>query len=425
MPSVKVSNNAYGTLLSSISSASTSLTLQSGEGSRFPSVTTASGDYFFISLINTSNQIEIAKVTNRVADTLTITRGQDGTTARTYIANDRVELRPVAALLNALPNRELLTADYQDSSVTAAKLATTGVVAGNYGGVGVNTSFTVNSKGQLTSATNNFGYTQKIQYDFTTRNGSQTWTKPSNAGKLVRVQVWGAGGSGAANASNSSGGGGGGGGYIEGWFSVNDLSATAAIVVGEGGALRNTDAAGEDGQNTTFNSGSISLTAYGGGGGGNITPGGPGGGGGGELSGGLNGGTTVTSGALGGDIGGGRGGGGSNVGSTATENNNGQTATTIYGGGGGGGCNGQNANTFCVGGKAVYGGGGGGSGYNGTATGSGAIGGKSLYGGDGGYGATNPNNAGDGVTPGGGGGGSELTGRSGAGGNGRVIITVW
>lgn len=420
MPSVKVSNNAYGTLLSGISAASTSLTLQSGEGSRFPSVTTASGDYFFISLINTSNQIEIAKVTNRVADTLTITRGQDGTTARAYIANDRVELRPVAALLNALPNRELLTADYQDSSVTPAKLATTGVVAGNYGGNGIDTAITVNSKGQLISVTNSFGHVQKNTFDFTVSDAIQTWTKPSNAGKLVRVQLWGAGGSGAANTSGTGGGGGGGGGYVEGWFSVSDLSSTASIVVGGGGSSRNTDLAGEDGGNTTFNSGSISLTAYGGGGGGNgSTP--AGGGGGGEFSKGQNA-AALTTGVLGGDIGGGI--GGTGVAGGAVLANNGGNALTIFGGGGGAGGATGNASTFGLGGKAIYGGGGGGAGYNGTVT-TGALGGTSLYGGDGGLGATGTSSAGNGATPGGGGGGSELTGISGAGGNGRVIVTVW
>lgn len=423
MPAVRVTNNAYGSLLTNISPTSTTITLQAGEGSRFPSVTLASGDFFFLSLINSLNEIEIIKVTNRVSDTLTVVRGQDGTTARNYLSNNcRIELRPVAALFNALPNRELLTADYQDNSVTAAKLATTGVVAGNYGGNGVDTAITVNSKGQLTSVTNSFGYVQKNTFDFTSSGATQTWTKPSNAGKLVRVQLWGAGGSGGANPSGLAGGGGGGGSYVEGWYSVSDLGTTASIVIGGGGASQNTDTAGEDGENSTFVSGSISLTAYGGGGGGTAGSGGAGGGGAGEFGKGTNGGNTSQTGAVGGVIGGGDGGTGNTV--SAVLANNGGNAKTIFGGGGGGGGTPGNSGTFCIGGKAIYGGGGGGGGYN-SSTIANPSGGASIYGGAGGAGATGTSNAANGSTPGGGGGGSELTGVSGAGGNGRVIVTVW
>lgn len=97
---IKVANNAYGTLNAGISNVDTTLVLNSGEGSRFP--TLSAGDYFYATLIDTSNNLEIVKVTARATDTMTIVRAQDGTTARAYSANDRFELRPIAALFNEL-----------------------------------------------------------------------------------------------------------------------------------------------------------------------------------------------------------------------------------------------------------------------------------------------------------------------------------
>lgn len=100
---IKVANNAYGTLNAGISNVATTLVLNSGEGARFP--TLSAGDYFYATLIDTSNNLEIVKVTARATDTLTIVRAQDGTTARAYSTNDRFELRPTAALFNEFADR--------------------------------------------------------------------------------------------------------------------------------------------------------------------------------------------------------------------------------------------------------------------------------------------------------------------------------
>lgn len=93
-----VKNNAYSTLLSSIASGATSLTIASGDGAKFPSI--SGGNFFYATLIDSSNQYEIVKVTARATDVFTILRGQDGTTARAYSSGDRIELRPTAALFN-------------------------------------------------------------------------------------------------------------------------------------------------------------------------------------------------------------------------------------------------------------------------------------------------------------------------------------
>ena len=91
---IKLSNNAFGTLAAGINSSATSITLTSGQGARFP--TLSAGDYFYATLIDTSNNLEIVKCTARSTDVLTVVRGQESTTARAYSAGDRIEIRITA-----------------------------------------------------------------------------------------------------------------------------------------------------------------------------------------------------------------------------------------------------------------------------------------------------------------------------------------
>jgi len=97
---VKFSNNASATLAASINTTVTTIVVSTGQGSLFPSL--GASDFFYATLVDASNNIEIVKVTARVSDTLTVVRGQDGTAGRSYTAGDRIELRPVAAALNAI-----------------------------------------------------------------------------------------------------------------------------------------------------------------------------------------------------------------------------------------------------------------------------------------------------------------------------------
>jgi hypothetical protein len=91
------SNNASATLASSISTSSTSITVSTGMGALFPTIT--AGTYFYATLTDSSNNLEIIKVTGRTSDSLTVVRAQEGTTARAYAAADKVELRITAAVL--------------------------------------------------------------------------------------------------------------------------------------------------------------------------------------------------------------------------------------------------------------------------------------------------------------------------------------
>jgi hypothetical protein len=106
-------NNAYSTLASGITDVATTATVAAGEGTRYPSPT--GGDFFYATLIDTSNNLEIIKCTARSTDTLTIVRAQESTTGRAYSAGDRIELRVTAAGLT-----ETVTA----SAASAAAAAT-------------------------------------------------------------------------------------------------------------------------------------------------------------------------------------------------------------------------------------------------------------------------------------------------------------
>lgn len=88
---IKLKNNAFSTLASSISASNTGIVVAAGEGARFP--TLASGDYFYATLESTGGTTEIVKVTARSGDTMTIARAQEGTSAQSFLAGSRIELR--------------------------------------------------------------------------------------------------------------------------------------------------------------------------------------------------------------------------------------------------------------------------------------------------------------------------------------------
>lgn len=248
-----------------------------------------------------------------------------------------------------------------------------------------------------------------------------TWYKPDfHPDSLVRVRVWGAGGSGARSATATNGGGGG-GAFVERSFKLSELGSTEIVLVGVGGGAKASNANGDAGGDSTFGSGGTLVTAYGGAGGRSTD----GGGGGGPLGAPTNstpgeprviydytidwnqpnstrslhgqGGVALASGA--------NSQGGTQVGKPG-----------IFHGGGGGRANSS-------GGNSVWGGAGGG----GNTTTASASGGTSINGGAGGASAINGADATAGSQPGGGGGGSEgvASGVSGAGGDGRVEVVVF
>lgn len=119
MPAATVTNNATGVLASNIASGATSLTLQTGQGARFPTITGT--NYFWGTLVDASNNIEIVKCTAHSAssDTFTITRAQQSTTAKAYVAGDRFEMR--------------VTREHFNEKVSKSGDTMTGALTNNFG----------------------------------------------------------------------------------------------------------------------------------------------------------------------------------------------------------------------------------------------------------------------------------------------------
>ena len=90
-------NNVTATLAAGISDTATTIVVSSGQGTRFPSLTT--GQYFYATLYDSSNNIEIIKVTARSSDSLTVVRGYDSSTAHSYLTGDNIAMRLNAGAL--------------------------------------------------------------------------------------------------------------------------------------------------------------------------------------------------------------------------------------------------------------------------------------------------------------------------------------
>jgi hypothetical protein len=91
---VKYSNNAYSTLSSAINTTATSISVASAAS--FP--TLSGGDYMYLTVVS-EHALEVVKVTNVSGTTLTVVRGQDGTSGTAAASGDRIELRITTVML--------------------------------------------------------------------------------------------------------------------------------------------------------------------------------------------------------------------------------------------------------------------------------------------------------------------------------------
>lgn len=107
---LKVANNAWSNLAAIVSNVATTLTVTTGQGARFPVL--GAGDYFYSTLADALNNVEVVQVTARAGDVMTIVRAQDGTVANSYAIADKFELRPTAALFNAKLDVAVATLTY-------------------------------------------------------------------------------------------------------------------------------------------------------------------------------------------------------------------------------------------------------------------------------------------------------------------------
>lgn len=102
MGQIRVANDAYGVLSVAAATTDTTLTLQSGQGARFPAIAAGSGDWFYATIINGVGSKEICQCTGITGDVLTVTRGVDGTTAQAFAAGNNVQVRWNAATISDL-----------------------------------------------------------------------------------------------------------------------------------------------------------------------------------------------------------------------------------------------------------------------------------------------------------------------------------
>lgn len=103
MARVLYANNCVSTLAKAITDKDTSLSVNVNE-SPWPEITSTSSDYFFVTLINPNNgDTEIIKVTrcNPVTGLMTIVRGQDGTSAKSFPLKTSVEMRITKSFFDA------------------------------------------------------------------------------------------------------------------------------------------------------------------------------------------------------------------------------------------------------------------------------------------------------------------------------------
>lgn len=112
------SNNASTVLASSINASATTLTVNTGAGSLFPSP--VSGTSFFkLTLVDaaTGQLTEIVHVTARTGDVMTIERAQEGTAARVWSAND------IAANMMTAGTLSYIMGNFQPLDATLTALA--------------------------------------------------------------------------------------------------------------------------------------------------------------------------------------------------------------------------------------------------------------------------------------------------------------
>lgn len=382
---IKFTNNATSTLASGINDSATSISVASGQGGLFPTLSGA--DVFYATISNTAGAVEIVQVTARSTDTLTVVRGQDSTTALSWLAGDKFELRATAAGLTAMAQTANNLSDLVSASTARTNLGVTAT------GSDTTYAYRANNLSDLASASTartNLGLatiaasgsasdlstgtvgTARLASgtasSSTYLRGDQTWATvtslPGTQGQVftssgtftiptgitaVKVTVVGGGGAGGyvSGGGNMACGGGGGGGaaikYLTGLTPGNTLTVTRGAAGGTSSVASGTQA--------------ISTVSATGGATGGILNGSNIGGAGGTGSGGdLN---------IGGQDGGS---------TTAADPGffGGTGGSSILGGGGRGGASVSGGQSGAAG--RAYGGGGGGARVDGTSGGAGAAG---------------------------------------------------
>lgn len=127
---IKFTNNAEGTLTAGVAAGdTTNMALTAGDSLLFPTIVAASGDFFYATLVDSSGNVEIVKVTEHQAGTnifQAFTRAQDDTAATAFAIGDKVQLRLPKIILEDY--RDDITANTaliaSEDAILAARIAT-------------------------------------------------------------------------------------------------------------------------------------------------------------------------------------------------------------------------------------------------------------------------------------------------------------
>jgi len=92
-------NNIVSKIAMSITDVQTSIVLNPGTGAAFPSPSSTTGTFFAATLYDSTNTNEIVYVTARTADTLTVIRAREGTTARSWSVGSAIAVRLTADII--------------------------------------------------------------------------------------------------------------------------------------------------------------------------------------------------------------------------------------------------------------------------------------------------------------------------------------
>jgi len=122
-----LTNNAVSRLASSLTAGATTLSVTTGEGGKFPSP--SAGQWFPLTIVKSSGVLEVARCTARSGDVFTVVRAQESTSAQSFTAGDRVELRATAAVFTEQTANTKAAQDAADAAQSDADQAQTEVDA--------------------------------------------------------------------------------------------------------------------------------------------------------------------------------------------------------------------------------------------------------------------------------------------------------
>lgn len=120
---VLITNNAKTTLGAGISSTDTQVTVATGDGGKFPDP--GEGDWFPLTLIKEDGTLEVTKATERSGDSITIERGREGTSAKSFSAGDKVELRLTAGATADIDARARNASNLTEGELPAGRFTDT------------------------------------------------------------------------------------------------------------------------------------------------------------------------------------------------------------------------------------------------------------------------------------------------------------